>query len=51
MFKPGDKVKIKGATFHWGTVIHQTDNRVIWSCVVCSGMRCENLEEDLELVE
>ena len=31
----GDKVQVQNAPYHKGTVIHQTDNRVVWKCDEC----------------
>ena len=31
----GDKVQVQNAPYHKGTVIHQTDNRVVWECDEC----------------
>ena len=31
----GDKVQVQNAPYHKGTVIHQTDNRVLWTCEEC----------------
>ena len=33
--KVGDKVQVQNAPYHNGTVIHQTDNRVLWKCDQC----------------
>jgi hypothetical protein len=57
-FKPGDKVRMKSEApgfrpicEHYGTVIQQTELRVLWDCEECDGMSCDDWEYDLELIE
>lgn len=51
MFNPGDRVRHKHLVLHEGVVIHQTGKRVGWSCLTCDEEWCDDLAEDLELIE
>lgn len=45
----GDKVQAKHAPYHKGTVIHQTDDRVLWECEKC-GTTSEDHRDDLHKI-
>lgn len=43
----GDKVHAKHTPYHKGTVIHQTDDRVLWKCEKCDDVM-EDHRDDLQ---
>lgn len=45
----GDKVQAKHAPYHKGTVIHQTDDRVLWECEKC-GTTSEDYRDDVRKI-
>jgi len=45
----GDKVQVQNAPYHKGTVIHQTDDRVLWKCDECD-TTAEDRREDLSKI-
>lgn len=45
----GDKVQVQNAPYHKGTVIHQTDDRVLWKCDECDTI-AEDRRDDLRKI-